>query len=209
MEHQATATVRRIENRLRGELETEAIDAARTGAGAEEVVTHSLEAGGDVGLQVRRACRHHAHVQPRRDQAAEELGATTVEYSAAMDANTCGPYSLLDGQTAELGSEEHDHASPTETATVVPLCRCVLVYSRGFDDQRRQRCVRRRIGSSFSAACFAAPLMGSRSEIATRLGCSEQRCGGGSGRSALLEKGAGASAASAATSQRILGPVVA
>ena len=133
VEHQATATVRRIENRLRGELETEAIDAARTGAGAEEVVTRT------VSRQVETsAFKSDARAVTTRmfnlgrDQAAEELGATTVEYSAAMDANTCGPCSLLDGQTAELGSEEHDSMlPPNRDCDGGALCRCVLVYSRG------------------------------------------------------------------------------
>ncbi len=132
LDAQAKATVRRIEQRLRAELENEAIEVMRTGGDESEVVSRT------VGRQVDSAAFKtdgRAIVTKAfnlgRDDAARAIGATEVERSAAMDKNTCGVCEGKDGETAEVDSPEHDALLPPDRdCEGGGLCRCVLVYRR-------------------------------------------------------------------------------
>ena len=132
LDAQAKATVRRIEQRLRAELENEAIEVQRTGGDESEVVSRT------VGRQVDSAAFKtdgRAIVTKAfnlgRDDAARVIGATEVERSAAMDKNTCGVCEGKDGETAEMNSPEHDALLPPDRdCEGGGLCRCVLVYRR-------------------------------------------------------------------------------
>jgi hypothetical protein len=132
LDAQAKATVRRIEQRLRAELENEAIEVQRTGGDESEVVSRT------VGRQVDSAAFKtdgRAIVTKAfnlgRDDAARVIGATEVERSAAMDKNTCGVCEGKDGETAEMNSPEHDALLPPDRdCEGGGLCRCVLVYRK-------------------------------------------------------------------------------
>lgn len=132
LDAQAKATVRRIEQRLRAELENEAIEVMRTGGDESEVVSRT------VGRQVDSAAFKtdgRAIVTKAfnlgRDDAARAIGATEVERSAAMDKNTCGVCEGKDGETAEVDSPEHDALLPPDRdCEGGGMCRCVLVYRR-------------------------------------------------------------------------------
>lgn len=128
------ALVRRVANRLRGELEREAIDVLRTGGDAREVVSRTvvrqLETGAfkaDAGTVTARI------MNVGRDEAARVMGGvTTVERSALLDSGTCAVCEAKDGDTAEFGSPEHDRLVPPERdCQGGGRCRCLLVYRQG------------------------------------------------------------------------------
>lgn len=130
---QRKALVRRMTNRLRSELETEALDALRTGDDAEEVVLRTvskqLETGAfqaDAGICTTRI------FNLGRDEAARLMGASQVEYSAALDSATCSPCQGADGKRADVGSDEHDELlPPNRDCDGRDRCRCLLVYVPG------------------------------------------------------------------------------
>jgi len=127
---QRKALVRRMTNRLRSELETEALDALRTGDDAEEVVLRTvskqLETGAfqaDAGICTTRI------FNLGRDEAARLMGASQVEYSAALDSATCSPCQGADGKRADVGSDEHDELlPPNRDCDGRDRCRCLLLY---------------------------------------------------------------------------------
>lgn len=132
LDAQAKATVRRIEQRLRAELENEAIEVQRTGGDESEVVSRT------VGRQVDSAAFKtdgRAIVTKAfnlgRDDAARVIGATEVERSAVMDKDTCSVCEDKDEETAEMNSPEHDALLPPDRdCEGGARCRCVLVYRK-------------------------------------------------------------------------------
>lgn len=128
---QNKALVRRMTNRLRSEIEREAIDVIRTGGDAGEVIantiTNQLESGAfrsDSLFVTTKA------FNTGRDEAARILGGVTeVEYSAILDSSTCSPCMAMDGQTADFGTPEHDAmVPPNRDCDGGDRCRCVLVF---------------------------------------------------------------------------------
>lgn len=130
---QRKALVRRMTNRLRSELETEALEALRTDDEADEVVLRTvrnqLETGAfqaDAGICTTRV------FNLGRDEAARLMGATQVEYSAALDSATCEPCQAEDGKQADVGSSEHDALlPPNRDCSGSGRCRCILVFTPG------------------------------------------------------------------------------
>lgn len=130
---QRKALVRRMTNRLRSELETEALEALRTDDEADEVVLRTvrnqLETGAfqaDAGICTTRI------FNLGRDEAARLMGATQVEYSAALDSATCEPCQAEDGKQADVGSSEHDALlPPNRDCSGSGKCRCILLYVPG------------------------------------------------------------------------------
>lgn len=128
---QEVALVRRMTSRLRGELETEAIDAVRTGGTGLEVVSRAvarqLETGAfrtDAGAVVARI------FNVGRDEAARIVGGVSrVEYSAVLDSRVCSSCRNLDGRQADFGSSEHDAlVPPNRDCDGGANCRCLLVF---------------------------------------------------------------------------------
>lgn len=130
---QRKALVRRMTNRLRSELETEALEALRTDDESDEVVLRTvrnqLETGAfqaDAGICTTRV------FNLGRDEAARLMGATQVEYSAALDSATCEPCQAEDGKQADVGSSEHDALlPPNRDCSGSGRCRCILVFTPG------------------------------------------------------------------------------
>lgn len=129
VEAQAKALERRMVSRLRGELEREAIDVLRTGGSAAEVVartvTRQLETGAfraDAGTVTAKV------LNLGRDEAARILGGVAqVEYTAILDAATCGPCRSDDGKRAPFNSAEHDRLlPPNRDCAGGDSCRCLL-----------------------------------------------------------------------------------
>lgn len=125
--------LRKLTTRLRLELENEALDALRTGAGADSVIERTMtrqeETGafrGDAGAVLTRAWNLG------RDEAARLMGADTVEYSAILDGKQCTPCDNADGKTAGVGTPQHDSLlPPNKDCAGGSNCRCVLVYVPG------------------------------------------------------------------------------
>ncbi len=136
IESQEKALTRRMEARLRSELETEAIDAIRTGDDASAVVmrtvTRQLDSSAfrsDAGTIVTKAWNLG------RDEAARLLNAGSVEYSAILDSATCEACQEMDGEQADIGSDEHDAMlPPNRDCDGGGNCRCLLVYVPGTGD---------------------------------------------------------------------------
>lgn len=131
LDAQAQALKRRMENRLRADIEREAIDALRTGAPAsdvvERVVARQLDAGSfkaDAGAVVTKA------FNVGRDEAARLLGGVAeVELTAILDSATCVACTRLDGQRAAFDSSEHDKLlPPVRDCAGGDNCRCLLVF---------------------------------------------------------------------------------
>lgn len=131
LDAQEEALVRRMTNRLRTELETEALDVLRTGGNGFEVVSRTvarqLETGAfrtDAGAVVARI------FNVGRDEAARMLGGVSrVEYSAVLDSRVCSSCRNLDGRQADFGSAEHDAlVPPNRDCDGGANCRCLLVY---------------------------------------------------------------------------------
>lgn len=121
-------------NRLRSELEDEAIDVIRTGGDAAEVVSRTvqrqLDSGAfrsDASLLTSRA------LNVGRDEAARIMGGVDeVEYSAILDNETCQPCMDMDETRAEFGSPEHDAMlPPNRDCDGGSRCRCILVFVKG------------------------------------------------------------------------------
>lgn len=136
---QTNAIVRRVEARLRGEVEQEAVTALRKGDTAGDVIARTMlrqvESGAfksDAGLITTTA------FNVGREEAAALLGGIAeVELSEVLDNNTCEVCESKDGQTAEYGSPEHDALMPpTLGCEGREKCRGLLVYkmSRGGDE---------------------------------------------------------------------------
>lgn len=135
---QAKALERRMLNRLRQEIEREAIDAKRTGGAGPEVVSRTvvkqLETGAfktDAGSVTTRIWN------VGRDEAARLMGGVdTVERSAVLDDGTCDVCERMDGETAKFGSAEHDRLVPPErNCKGTDRCRCLCLYRRGEADE--------------------------------------------------------------------------
>ena len=131
VESSVKATVRRMASRLRNELEAEAIDTLRTGGSAQEVITRTvsnqLETGafkGDAGSVLTKVWN------VGRDEAARLVGGVaSVELSALLDGNQCGPCADADGSTAPFNSPEHDRLlPPLRDCDGGPNCRCLLLF---------------------------------------------------------------------------------
>ena len=136
-EAERQALVRRMANRLRAELEREAIDVLRTGGDAREVVSRTvvrqLETGSfkaDAGSVTTRI------MNVGRDEAARIMGGVaTVERSALLDSGTCDVCESKDGNTADFGSAEHDRLVPPDRdCQGGGKCRCLLVYRPGGEE---------------------------------------------------------------------------
>jgi hypothetical protein len=131
LQHQRDALLRRMESRLEGQLEQEAIDAKRTGGDASEVVSRTVEdqldSGAfraDAGTVVTKAWN------AGRDEAAKQLGGVAaVQYSAILDGKQCDECAAMDGATADFESAEHDAmVPPNRDCEGGDNCRCCLVY---------------------------------------------------------------------------------
>lgn len=131
VESQAKALGRRMQARLRGELEREAIDVQRTGGDAQEVVTRTvarqLESGAfkaDAGTVTAKV------LNVGRDEAARIMGGVAqVELTAILDSATCGACRALDGKRADFNSAEHDAMlPPVRDCAGGDNCRCLLVF---------------------------------------------------------------------------------
>jgi len=131
VEAQAKALSRRMQARLRGELEREAIDVLRTGGDAQEVVTRTvtrqLESGAfkaDAGTVTAKV------LNVGRDEAARIMGGVAqVELTAILDSATCGVCRELDGKRADFNSAEHDAMlPPVRDCSGGDNCRCLLTF---------------------------------------------------------------------------------
>lgn len=130
-EAQAKALTRRQLNRLRGELEREAIDVLRTGGDASEVVARTVARQLETGAFKADAGTVTAKVlNVGRDEAARLIGGVAeVEYTAILDSATCGDCRAADGQTARFNSPEHDRLlPPNRDCAGGDNCRCLLAF---------------------------------------------------------------------------------
>lgn len=130
-EAQAKALSRRMQARLRSELEREAIDVIRTGGDAQEVVSRTVMRQLETGSFKADAGTVTAKVlNVGRDEAARVMGGVaSVEYSAILDAATCGACRADDGRTAAFGSAEHDRLlPPNRDCSGGDNCRCLLSF---------------------------------------------------------------------------------
>jgi hypothetical protein len=133
LDAQQQQLARRLEARLRAQLEDAAIDVVRTGGDASEVITDvvtdqieakSLQA--DAGIVVTKA------FNMGREQFAQEHGSevSSVELSALLDDGTCSFCEQHDGDEFDLDSAEHDDMTPPlRDCEGGNRCRCVLVYN--------------------------------------------------------------------------------
>lgn len=131
MEAQAKATSRRIQNRLRGEIEREAIDTLRTGGDAGEVVSRVVDRQVDTGAFKGDAGSVTTKVfNVGRDEAARLMGGVAeVELTAILDSETCEVCVALDGTTAPFNSPEHDRlVPPVRDCKGGDNCRCLLLF---------------------------------------------------------------------------------
>lgn len=121
---------KRMVDRLRQEVEREAIDTMRTGGDASEVVSRTVARQLDTG-----AFRSDAgYVTTKafsvgRDEAARIMGGiASVEYSSILDNSTCDACRSMDGRTAAFDSPEHDAMlPPNRDCDGGDRCRCILV----------------------------------------------------------------------------------
>lgn len=122
---------KRMVDRLRQEVEREAIDTMRTGGDASEVVSRTVARQLDTG-----AFRSDAgYVTTKafsvgRDEAARIMGGiASVDYSAILDNSTCDACRSMDGRTATFDSPEHDAMlPPNRDCDGGDRCRCILVF---------------------------------------------------------------------------------
>lgn len=136
VEATTTAIVRRIENRVRAEVEREAIDTMRTGGAAQEVLNRTIRRQLETGAFKSDAGSVTTKVfNVGREEAARLIGGVgSVEYSAVLDSATCSPCQSMDGRTAEFDSAEHDAMlPPNRDCAGGDACRCLLIFvpSRG------------------------------------------------------------------------------
>ncbi len=123
--------MRRIENRLRGELEREAGDVLRTGGDATEVWTRAVARQIETGAFKADAGSVTTKVMNvGRDEAAKLMGGVaSVQYSALLDSATCSPCQEMDGRTAAFDSPEHDAMlPPNRDCQGGDNCRCLLTF---------------------------------------------------------------------------------
>lgn len=131
VEAQRVAVVRRMTSRLRSELETEALDAVRTGGTALDVLTRVVTRQFDTGAFKSDAGAVVARIfNGGRDEAARILGGVqSVEYSAVLDSRVCSACRSMDGRTAPFGSDAHDAmVPPNRDCDGGANCRCLLVF---------------------------------------------------------------------------------
>ena len=137
LEAQRLALVKRMENRIRSNLEQSVIDAERTGGTSDDVVDETLadqlDTGAfrsDAGSVLTKAWNGG------RDEAARLMGGVdTVEYSAILDGRGCSDCQEMDGKTAPFDSPEHDAmVPPNRDCQGGDNCRCTLVFLTGEDD---------------------------------------------------------------------------
>lgn len=125
--------VRKLSNRLRLELESEAVDAVRTDGDASDVVartlTNQLDSAafrGDAGSVLTKV------FNVGRDEAAKELDVGLAEYSAILDGNQCGACNSMDGRQFELSSPEYEsNLPPNRDCDGMGNCRCLMSYLPG------------------------------------------------------------------------------
>jgi hypothetical protein len=133
LEAQQRQLARRLEARIRAQLEDEGIDVIRTGGDAHEVVsgvvTDTIEAKtlqADAGVVVTKA------FNMGREQFAQEHGDAieSVELSALLDDATCSYCEQHDGDEFDFDSEQHDAMTPPlRDCDGGNRCRCLLVYN--------------------------------------------------------------------------------
>lgn len=131
VEAQRVAVVRRMTSRLRSELETEALDAVRTGGTALDVLTRVVTRQFDTGAFKSDAGAVVTRIfNGGRDEAARLVGGVqSVEYSAVLDSKVCSPCRNMDGRTAPFGSASHDAmVPPNRDCDGGANCRCLLVF---------------------------------------------------------------------------------
>lgn len=131
---QRAALRRRMLNRLRGEVEREAIDVLRTGGTAAEVVTRTIARQLDTGAFKSDAGSVTTKVfNLGRNEAAQLIGGVaSVEYSALLDSATCESCVAMDGRTAAFDSPEHDAIlPPNRDCAGGDACRCLLTFIPG------------------------------------------------------------------------------
>lgn len=125
--------LRRMENRIRGQLESSAVDVIRTGGEPEEVVSRVMQRQLDDGtLKTEAGSVLGKTFAMGREEFAEEQGdIESVELSAALDAATCSPCWRLDGTEFDFNSPEHlEHIPPmSNICDGGDNCRCVLIYN--------------------------------------------------------------------------------
>ena len=137
MEAQAKALTRRQLNRVRSELEREAIDVVRTGGKASEVIDRMVLRQVETGAFKADAGTVTAKVlNVGRDEAARIIGGVKeVEYSAILDTRTCDACRADDGKTAPFNSPEHDRLlPPNRDCEGGDNCRCLLSFIPGTPD---------------------------------------------------------------------------
>ena len=125
---------KRMVNRLRSELEREAIDTLRTGGDASEVVSRTVSRQIDSGAFKADAGSVTAKVfNVGRDEAARLLGGVeSCEYSAILDNGTCDVCRAADGTVVKFNSSEHDALTPpNRDCAGGDGCRCLWVYLPG------------------------------------------------------------------------------
>lgn len=133
LEAQRKRLARQLEARLRAALEETAIDVARTGGTADEVVaevvsdqvqTNALKS--DAGGVLTKA------FNMGRQEFAAAYGAQveSVELSAILDEGTCGPCESMDGTEFEFGSAEYErNTPPLRQCEGRNRCRCLYVFN--------------------------------------------------------------------------------
>lgn len=134
---QQDALKRRMVQRLRGEVEREAIDTMRTGGDATEVVNRAVARQLDTGaFRADAGSVTTKAFNVGRDEAARIMGGiASVEYSAILDSGTCSPCREMDGRTALFDSPEHDAMlPPNRDCEGGDRCRCLLVMIPGGDE---------------------------------------------------------------------------
>lgn len=129
---QKKTLARRMASRLKADIETEAIEVARTRGEPTEVVgrvvQRQLEGGGlknDASSVMTKAFNMGREEFAR--SRADEIEA--VELSAQLDGNQCAPCDALDGSTFDFESDEHDrNTPPLRACDGGTRCRCILIY---------------------------------------------------------------------------------
>jgi hypothetical protein len=127
------ATARKIENRLREQLEASAIDVQRTGGKPSEVVAQVLSDQTE-GALLRNAA---ASITTKafnigREEFADQYGdaVESVELSSVLDTETCTYCEAMDGTEFDFQSDGHEeNTPPLRGCDGRDNCRCLLVYN--------------------------------------------------------------------------------
>ena len=123
--------LRRLTGRLRGQLETEAIEALRTDGDEADVVSRVLTDQLDTAAFRTDAGSALTKVfNVGRDEAARMLGGVEkVQYSAILDGQQCSACEDMDGEEFDFDSAEHDaNLPPNRDCDGGGNCRCILVF---------------------------------------------------------------------------------